>query len=206
MYDFAIYDKRTGNITGHFSASSNELLPNPLSEHEAFAEVVAPEHREVLANARSAQHVARGTVKDGAVAELRSEPRMAGRLVLSVNATDRDGDGRPELPADGKATTTIRAEAVDNDGKPVKRAQRVRFEVSRGTLARRDATTKGGAAEVQLTSTVETTECRVLATAKGFESFPLVLEFIPPDEFKELQAGGETARVDRPIRPGPATM
>src|SRR4051794_20252353 len=80
MHEFAIYDTRTGAITGYFSASTNELLPKPLSDHEAFVELVEPAHRDALAKAREAQLVARGTVKDGVVAELRTEPRFTGRL------------------------------------------------------------------------------------------------------------------------------
>ncbi len=187
MHYFITYVKKTGKITGMFRASSAEVLPDPPSPEEAIAEVVEKAHLEAIADVDAMEYSIAGTVSKGKVDTVELEPRFRGSVTLSTDAQDRDGDGKPELPADGKTSATVRATLQDRKGKPLTNyPDPVRFRVTRGTLGQREVKAKKGVAETAVASSVETTECEVTATAPGLKPGRLTLEFIPVDEFRAI--------------------
>jgi hypothetical protein len=188
MHHFVSYDKKTGEITGYFRMSSNELMPEPTTRGEAFLEVEDPRQIEKVQAMESGRAVVRGKVRSGKLQQIRTESAVSGRIAVEVEAKDLDGDGILELPADGTTKVTLRVVTYDEGESVLKDSVPVRFRVTGGTLSRRDVETKDGKAEVQLTTSTETIRCDVFATSSRFESVPPVaLEFIPPEEFQELQ-------------------
>ena len=104
------------------------------------------------------------------------------RLELSTTAKDADGDGLPELPADGRSQAGITAVLRSAEGEVLHQPITVQFRTSAGSLSHRSVTAGDGKATTTLTSSVETVEANVTVSAGGFESAGLVLEFVPPGE------------------------
>jgi len=103
------------------------------------------------------------------------------RLHLSTNAKDTDGDSFPELLADGKNKAVITAHVRDELGRIVSGDFAVTFKTTAGTLSARQVMVRGGKAEVELTSSLETVTATVSASGKGLKSVaPLTFEFVPP--------------------------
>jgi hypothetical protein len=102
------------------------------------------------------------------------------KLELSTTAKDTDGDGLPELPANGKSKTSITATLRSAEGEVLDQPVTVLFRTSAGALSHRSVTAAKGKAKVSLTSSLETVEANVTASAEGFEPANLVLEFVPP--------------------------
>jgi len=131
----------------------------------------------------------KGRVNGGRVQTIKLEPLFVGRIALTCDRPDLDGDGVAELAADGTSVTRITATLLGRDGTPVRRRDaRVRFHASRGMLSAREAQAETGTAEVELRAVAETVRARILAQAEGFEPGSLVLEFIPPEEHRKLAA------------------
>lgn len=104
------------------------------------------------------------------------------KIYLTTDAQDADGDGLPELLADGMAQATIFAEVKDRGGKPLEQDAMLLFKTTGGTLSARKVRTEGGKASVKLTSSVETIAVTVTASAEGIDGGSLVLEFVPREE------------------------
>lgn len=192
MHFFVTYNKKTGDITGHFKASTAEFLPEPQTPEQGILEVTERNQIESIASIDPWRHRIEGKVKESKIEDLRIQPRFQGKIVLSTDAEDRDGDGLPELPADGSTSTKVRASIYDPrerlvTEKPVK----VKFRVSRGTISRREVQTEDGVADVEFTSAAETTQSRIIATATALESDAMLFEFIPVEEFQRLVKGGK---------------
>jgi hypothetical protein len=194
MHHFVRYDKGTGRIMGSFEVSNAELLPLPLSPNEAFVEVKDEEHLKVLDAATPRSHLLEGSVTDGEIRSLKQRPRYRGRIVLTTDAEDRDGDGLPELAADGRSSVTITARLVDAHGKALNVDVPITFKTSRGSLSSRQAAPKKGAATIELASAGETTSARITAAAPEFEPGELNIEFIPVEEYKTLHRKGGAER------------
>ncbi len=188
MHHFITYLKRTGEVTGSFTASTNELLPNPPSPEHAIAEVTDPDQIKALVARNPRLHKVSGATKKGAIERLQLEPRFQGKVVLTTDAPDYDGDGLPELPADGRSSATLKVSLADSGGKPVGAAVEVSFTTTRGALARRRAETTEGKTQIAFTSAAETTRAHVKATAPGFEPASLMFEFIPVEEYQAAEA------------------
>ena len=187
MYYFVTYNKKTGAITGFFRQSTNEFLPEPPSSEEDYIEVTGPKNLKALKNMDPRQERIEGHVKRKKIQGFKIQPRFEGRIELTTDALDRDGDGLPELPADGKTTARLKAHIKDLKGRTRKKeTAAVRFQVSRGAIAQRMVESRNGVAEVIFTAAAETTEAQVMATAEGYEGDALIFEFIPPDEFQLL--------------------
>ncbi|MCE7989153.1 MAG: hypothetical protein DYG89_48990 [Caldilinea sp. CFX5] len=101
------------------------------------------------------------------------------RIKLTTDAPDTDGDGLPEVVADGQSKATITAELRDIHGKVVPQTIPFTFRTTGGALSSRKVTAIAGRALVELTAALETVSVTVRATAEGAEEGSLVLEFIP---------------------------
>jgi len=102
-----------------------------------------------------------------------------GTLTLSSTAKDSDGDGIPELRANGKDKSTITVDASLADGTPVTDPVSVTFRTTAGRLSARVVDLEDGKATVQLTAGRETVAVTVTAAAPGFADALLQLEFVP---------------------------
>jgi hypothetical protein len=94
-------------------------------------------------------------------------------LILSCDVTDSDGDGIPDLPADGASVAQVTAKT--SDGADVD----VTFRTTRGALVQRTVPTPRGAAAVELRAATETVAVVVTATAPGYRPAKLDMEFVP---------------------------
>jgi hypothetical protein len=106
-------------------------------------------------------------------------PEPAALLKISSTAKDADGDGVPELTANGKDKATITVEAIRPDGAPVAEPIPVTFRTTAGRLSARVVELEEGKAEVQLTAGRETVAVTVTAAAPGFADARLELELVP---------------------------
>jgi hypothetical protein len=108
----------------------------------------------------------------GAVVGIEHNPPVR----LSCDLPDADGDGRPELLADGQSVATITATLAEP-----KAGVEVSFDVNRGLLSHKTATTdETGSATVRLRSIAETVLVRVTANAEDHRATELRLELVPP--------------------------
>lgn len=101
-------------------------------------------------------------------------PVQLGVLKLTCTAADGDGDGLPELRANGKDSTTVTAEA---GGAPAETA--VTFRTTAGRLSARVVDLEDGKASVQFTAGRETVAVQITASAPGFADALLNLELVP---------------------------
>ena len=185
MYHFVQYQKKSGEITGYFRSSSREMLPSPSSPEEENIEVTDPEQVALLSALGPRAGLLKGSVGRGKV-EVHVEPFFRGRIKLTSDLSDRDGDGLPELPADGEAVAHVQASLYDDDDQVVTASTPIRFKVSRGSVSRREVKTTKGVAEVEVRSVTETVRIRITASAEGFKPGVLDVETIPEEEHKAL--------------------
>lgn len=175
---------------GLCKVSGSDSLPKPRTPEEAFLEVTKKSHIESIASIDYRKQRIKGKVKDDKIKELKVESLFQGQIKLTTDAKDRDGDGIPELPADGSSTAKIKANIYNLQGRVMKgKSVKVRFRVSRGAISMREGQTKDGVVEVELMSSVETTQSRIIATADAFESDAMIFEFIPVKEFQMFTKG-----------------
>jgi hypothetical protein len=194
MPHFVVYNKQSGEIVNRFKMSSNRFLPNPPSPETAIVEVTEKKDLQVMDAIAPFREEAQGKVVEGKIQGLKARPIFKGKIVLSTDALDRDGDGRPELPADGASGSQIMATIQDLKGKTIQKAPAIiKFRTSRGLLSKREVETKDGVAEIALKSVAETTMALISATSDGFETGKLEVEFIPTEEFKSFPP----SRLDR---------
>ena len=106
------------------------------------------------------------------------------KLFLVTSAEDTDGDGFPELPANGQTQATVDVFLRDHNGQPIADPIDVHFRTSAGAISHRKVVAKGGKASIKLRAGQDTVMAHVKASAEGFESAELTFEFIPPSELK----------------------
>jgi hypothetical protein len=170
-----VYDKNTHEIVGHCSrvydsgkwreATLEELYPN--RDRSNLATAYMPD---------DARFVGYGTTnwrlrKDESGAVLGIE-RLPG-LLIGTDAQDDDKDGVPDIPADGKSVAHIRVSTADNSD------TEITFRTTRGTLSARSVKTSGGKAVVDLRSGKETVAANVTASAAGYRTATISIEFVP---------------------------
>jgi len=112
---------------------------------------------------------------------------------LSSDAPDTDGDGIPELPADGRSTVTITAE-IREPGVHHQRIHRdvpLVFKTTGGTLSQRFVLAEEGVTRVTLTPGHETVTVTVTASAEGFAPGSLTFELLPPADAALLHASSK---------------
>jgi hypothetical protein len=100
-------------------------------------------------------------------------------LQLSSTAVDEDGDGIPELKADGRSTITLTVTAQTAAGEKILTPVTVTFRTTAGRLAARTATLSDGTGSVRFTAGRETILAQITASAVGFDSAVLPLELVP---------------------------
>jgi hypothetical protein len=103
-------------------------------------------------------------------------------IEISIDAPDHDGDGIPELKADGKSTVTITASIRNEDGSLVRNAKNeIHFLTTGGVLADRYVKCKGGVAKTSLQSVKETLTPTITACTDGARKGEMKVEFVHPD-------------------------
>jgi hypothetical protein len=100
-------------------------------------------------------------------------------LKLSTTANDDDGDGTPDLKADGNSTATLTVTAQTAAGEKIESAVPVTFRTTAGRLAARTVTLEDGTASVQFTAGRDTILAHITASAVGFDSADLAIELVP---------------------------
>jgi len=192
MHYFIRYNHRTGAVSGCFRTSSKEFVPAPLFPEEENLEITDAKQIALVGSLDSRTSRLTGAVDAGRIRTLKIEPNTRGRVELSCDLPDLDGDGMPELPADGVSVARLTARVFDHEGHALKPEDtRVSFRVTRGTLSSRATTVVNGKAEVDWKSPTETVEAHIAASAEGYQETALTLEFIPADEYRTLSAKGK---------------
>jgi hypothetical protein len=170
-----VYDKNTHQIIGHCSKifdsgkwrepTMEELYPN--RDRSNLASAYMPDDARFIGYGPHNFRLRKD--ENGIVVGVE---RLPG-LTISCDAQDSDNDDVPDIPADGKSVARITVTTAD------KSDTEVTFRTSRGTLQRRTVPTSKGKASVDLRSSTETVSATVTATAKGFRTASLTVEFIP---------------------------
>ncbi|MEM0995723.1 MAG: Ig-like domain-containing protein [Bacteroidota bacterium] len=109
------------------------------------------------------------------------EYRPRPSIHLSTDAPDTDGDGMPELKADGKSQATINIQLMSGQ-KQHRAAEEIKLSTTGGKLSKRVlTTTKTGKAKVTLTSIQETITITVTASGlkEDMHSDSLTFELMP---------------------------
>jgi hypothetical protein len=101
------------------------------------------------------------------------------KITLTTDALDTDGDGLPELKADGESKATINIEIRNTKGELVKKAVDLRINTTNGRLSVRRMTTKNGTASVELTSSMDTVTVTVSVEADEMETQQMTFELMP---------------------------
>ncbi len=101
------------------------------------------------------------------------------KLILSTDAKDTDGDGMPELPADGESKATINIDIKNAKGNLIKEETTLLISTTGGALSDRRITTKTGKAKLTLTASRETVTVTVTAAAEGMADASLTFELMP---------------------------
>ena len=103
-------------------------------------------------------------------------------IELIVDAPDKDGDGIPEMKADGKSIVTITANIRDEEGKLITSAKNdIHFLTTGGVLIDRVVRCKGGVAKTSLQSVKETLTPTITAFSDGVIKGQMQVEFVHPD-------------------------
>jgi hypothetical protein len=172
---FYILDK-LGRVIGSADGSVNTEDLASRGEVAVSSELILPiDEVDVAGNAANPTLVKRQVVN-------------APKIVLNTSAKDTDGDGFPELPADGKSKAEITATLYDALGTVVDEQVEVTFRTSAGVLFARWVNTKKGEAKVTLTAGNETVMASVSASAEGFEPASIEFEFLPVTPAKQEPA------------------
>jgi hypothetical protein len=100
---------------------------------------------------------------------------------LSIDAKDHDGDGIPEMKADGKSKVTITASIRDEEGGIVTNASnQIHFLTTGGVLSDRMVKCKNGVAKTTLQSVKETLTPTITAFSDGIRVGEIKVEFVHP--------------------------
>jgi hypothetical protein len=154
-------------------ATLQELYPN--ADHSKMGSIVVKDSPKYALD----QHAWRFSTNDkGEVTGIERKPSPP-KIILSTNALDTDGDGLPELKADGISKATIDIEIRNPKGELLKKAVDLRINTTSGRLSERRLTTKKGTASIELTSTMDTVTVTVSVEADEMETQQLTFELMP---------------------------
>ena len=178
-----VYDKRTNNFvgvaTGVFDNGNwreptlEELYPRDCSNLGCFYVKDSPKY------ALKADKWQLKLDENGLPIGIERKPTPP-KIYITTNAVDNDGDGIPELIADGNSKASITIEVKKPEGELVMEELTLNLKTTGGTLSARRVTTNTGQATVELTSSLETVSVVVEASAEGVTRGSLELEFMPP--------------------------
>lgn len=101
------------------------------------------------------------------------------RIIMTTTAEDTDGDGMPELPADGTTEADIHLAIQDGDGNTYEEPMTVKISTSGGSLSARIMTVEDGQAIIKLRSSRDTITAKVSVEAEGVEGDSITFEFMP---------------------------
>jgi hypothetical protein len=177
-----VYEKGTNKFLGFASqifdngnwreATLQDLYPD--ADHSNIGVVVVKDSSEYLdPNAWQFAVNAKGEVTG-----IERKP-IPGKISLTTDAKDTDGDGLPELKADGTSKARINIEIHNAKGDLVKKSTALRVSTTGGRLSARRITTKTGTASVDLTSTLDTVTLTVSVEADDMETQQLIFELMP---------------------------
>jgi hypothetical protein len=102
------------------------------------------------------------------------------QIELTTTAIDADGDGMPELVADGQSKATITIEIKAADGQLIQEEVPLSLSTTAGALSARRIATVNGRATVEFTSSVETVTATVTVVSDRVQSAAITFEFMPP--------------------------
>lgn len=154
-------------------ATLEELYPN--SDHSKMGVVVVKDSPKYALDPEAWQF---SVDEKGEVNGIERKPQPP-KISLSTDAKDTDGDGMPELKADGKSKATIDIEIKTPEGTLLKKAVDLRINTTAGRLSERRMSTKTGKASVELTSTTDTVTVTVSVEADEMETQQLTFELMP---------------------------
>ncbi|MGB8698137.1 MAG: Ig-like domain-containing protein [Thermosynechococcaceae cyanobacterium] len=185
-----IFDRQTKEILSLASqvfdngqwreTSLEELYPN--TDHSQWGVVYAKEALKYVVPL----HELRLKVDEaGAVVGVERKPKRP-KLFLSTDALDTDGDGLPELAADGQSQATLTAQIRNTKGDRLSGDWVLDFRTTGGTLSARRVAAPQGQATVTLTASVKTISVTVTVAAEGVESCSMSFEFMPPADISPM--------------------
>lgn len=115
--------------------------------------------------------------KNGVPIGIEHKPTLA--LKITTDAEDTDGDGMPELKADGSSKAKLTVKVYDG-AKVKKTTAQIKLSTSGGRLDQRIFDLKNKSQlTTYLTSTTETITITVTASAEGMHSDSLTFELMP---------------------------
>jgi hypothetical protein len=183
-----IYDRKSREIVGvsMVSQDNSGLIRKPSLQNVLRSEKVKPDLMEfhVDDDENVANEIYKYNIKfssSGAPKELVKKATLP-HIDLSIDAPDHDGDGIPEMKADGKSKITITASIRDEEGKIVTNAKdEIHFLTTGGVLSDRTVKCKNGVAKTSLQSVKETLTPTITAFADGIRTGEIKVEFVHPD-------------------------
>jgi hypothetical protein len=178
-----IYEKGTNKFLGVATqifdngnwrdATLQELYPN--TDHSNMGVVVVKDSPKYYMDTNAWQFAVNAK---GEVTGIERKP-IPGKISLTTDAKDTDGDGLPELKADGTSKATINIEIRNAKGDLVKKSTALRVRTTGGRLSARTITTKTGTASVDLTANLDTVTVTVSVAADDMETQQLTFELMP---------------------------
>lgn len=178
-----IYEKGTNKLVGVTTkvfdngvwreATLEELYPN---DHEKLGMLVMPDTPKYNMNPDVWQFELN---EEGTPVGIVRKPQPP-RITLTTDAVDTDGDGMPEIPADGESKARIFINIKDVGGQPHLEETTLFLRTTGGRLSARRILTSNGKAEASLTSVLETITITVSVRAENMEEVAITFELMPP--------------------------
>lgn len=178
-----VFDKTTKQFVGMATrvfdngtwreATMEELYPN--ADHSKLGSVYVEDSPKYAMNPEGWQLK---LDENGEVIGIERKPNLP-KVHLATDAVDTDGDGIPELIADGKSKATITVEVKNSREEFITEELTLNLKTTGGTLSARRVTTTTGQATVELTSSLETVSVIVEVSAEGVKASSLEFEFMP---------------------------
>jgi hypothetical protein len=183
-----IYDRKTREIVGisMVSQDNSGLTKKQKMKNVLRAESLNPNYMEfsVPDDEMVANEIYKYELKfssSGAPKEIVKKDTLP-FIELSADAPDNDGDGIPEIKADGKSVVTITASVRDEEGKIITSAKNeIHFLTTGGILSDRIVKCKNGVAKTTIQSVKETLTPTITAFTEGIQKGEMKVEFVHPD-------------------------
>ncbi|MEO1261092.1 MAG: hypothetical protein AAFZ15_19985 [Bacteroidota bacterium] len=178
-----IYEKGTNEFVGfatrvldngkYREATIEELFPD--RDHSKLGSVVVKDHIKYSLAPNDWQFKLNDKGVPVGIVRKPQPPKLS----MTTTAKDEDGDGMPELTADGKSKATINISIKNTRGNLHKKETTILLRTTGGALSARRVVTKTGKAKVTLTASTQTVTAQVTASAEGMVDTSLTFEFMP---------------------------